>query len=123
LSGTSYYLRLIVVDNASNASTTTVSTFTYDTTAPTVNIANPSNNAFYNNLQISSANWNGTTVDNGSNHTGLSTVTLSLQDITGAPITLLSSAPTAGTPAAWTYVSTVTLTNAHLYQLSVTALG
>ncbi len=123
LSGTSYYLRLQLTDNAGNVFTSQPSTFTYNTTAPTVTISNPTNNAFYNAVNISSANWSGTTVDNGTNPTGLSTVTVTVADITGAPITLLSSVPASGTPYNWTYVSTLTLVNAHQYKLSVTALN
>src|SRR5207237_697826 len=75
----------------------------------------------YNAVQLSSANWSGTTTDNGSNKTGLSTVTLALQDLTASAI-LLANVPAGNPPASWTYVSTVTLTNTHQYQVTVTAL-
>ena len=91
-----YYLRAQFIDFAGNIFTTQITTFTYDTTAPTVVISTPANGAFYS-VQPATANFSGSTIDNGTNPTGISTVTLTLQDVT-ASSTPLSNVPAGGNP-------------------------
>jgi len=92
-SDTLYYLRLQITDKAGNTFTSQTSTFTYDTTGPTVFISTPTNGAYYSSIQVSTSNFSGTTTDNGTNPTGLSTVTVTLADITGGPDHALSNVP------------------------------
>ena len=100
-SGNLYYLRLQLTDVAGNVFTGFTSTFTYDTQAPTVTISSPVASGFYSNVFVSTP-FAGTAVDNGTNATGVSTVTLTLQDVTGA-FNVFTSSPAQGNPANWTY--------------------
>ena len=52
-SGTLYYVRAQLTDQASNTFDTQITTFTYDTQAPAVTIAMPVANNFYSALQLS----------------------------------------------------------------------
>ena len=109
VSGNKYYLRFQLYDAAGNLFTSQVSTFTYDTTAPTVTISTPVANNFYSLIFISTP-FAGTAVDNGTNATGVSTVTVQIADVeTGftfngstyaAGSTFLAA---QGSPANWTY--------------------
>src|SRR5581483_4833899 len=64
-----------------NTFTSLTSTFTYDTSAPNVTISLPANNSFYSAVQVATP-LAGTALDVGSNPTGVSTVTLTLRDLT-----------------------------------------
>ena len=119
-SGVLYYLRLQLTDNAGNSFTSITSTFTYDTQAPTVTISSPITGGFYSLVQVSTP-FIGTAVDNGTNATGVSTVTLTLQDQTGS-FSVFTSSGASGTPANWTYLPSNGYINGHQYQLTATAV-
>ena len=70
---------------------------------------------------ICSTPFTGTASDPGSNATGVSTVTLTLQDLTGS-FTVFSSSAAGGTPANWTYTPSNTYIANHQYQLTATAI-
>src|SRR5262249_9152195 len=73
-SGNLFYLRLRLIDVAGNTFTSQTSTFTYDTTAPVVVISTPTDNGGYSTVKFSTP-FAGTATDNGTNPTGVSTVT------------------------------------------------
>ena len=118
-SGTLYRLRLQLTDFAGNAFTTQVTTFTYDTQLPVVVISSPIAGGFYSAVQVSTP-FIGTAVDNGALATGVSTVTLTLQDMTSTAFVFTSS-PAAGTLPNWSYNPPISFTNGHQYQLTATA--
>ena len=102
VSGNLYYLRAQFTDVAGNVFATVdyhvhlrhASTERDDFTSPVAN-------GFYSNILVSTP-FAGTSADNGTNATGVSTVTLTLQDLTTTAVIFTSSAA-AGSPASWTY--------------------
>ena len=80
--GSLFYLRLQLTDNAGNIFTSATSTFTYNTTAPSVTITPRfPNNGFYSAVQVSTP-FAGTTSPSGAPNIVVSTVILTLQDLT-----------------------------------------
>ena len=82
VSGNLYHLRLQLTDAAGNFFDTQTTTFTYDTQAPAVTISTPVANNFYSFVQLSTP-FAGTASDNGTNPTGVSTITISITDVDG----------------------------------------
>src|SRR5207302_8072099 len=125
-----YYARLQLTDFAGNPFTTFTSTFTYNTTAPTVTI-NPlaPNNGFYSALQVSTP-FAGTATPAAVSGISVSTVTLSLRDLTvGASYYTgaawqsgAASFPAQGSVNTWSFNSAgLSFVNDHQYQLTATA--
>ncbi len=139
VSDKNYYLKLQVQDNVTGTGVTphrntyisTISTFTYDTSVPSVTISQPLNNAFHSQIQISTP-FAGTSSDPGGTPSGISTVTISLTDVDGGgPNYWTGSTFTAGGPffigalgttANWTYThASLFFKNDHRYDLAVRA--
>ena len=130
-SGNLYYLRTQLTDAAGNVFTSLTSTFTYNTTAPTV-VINPQapNNGFYSAVQVSTP-FAGTANPSGTPLVVVTTVTLSLRDITVGTSYYNGSSWQNGSAsfaaqnsvANWTYNnSALSFVNDHQYQLTATAL-
>src|SRR5262249_34355958 len=114
IGGKNYYLRMRVTDAAQtggNSFVWAVSTFTLDTTAPSIVLTSPVNNAFYSGVQVSTP-FTGTSNDPGTNPTGVSTVTIAITDVDGGPSYFNGTSfvgggpfflPAQGTVANWSY--------------------
>ena len=106
-----------MTDGAGNQIITSASTFTYDTTAPTVTISTPIAGDFYSLVQISTP-FTGTASDPGTDPAGVSTVTVSITDVDGGGSNYFTgSTYTGGGPfflAAQGTVSNWTFNNAAL---------
>ncbi len=106
-----YYIVLQVMDKAGNTFISLPSTFTYDTQPPTVSISTPVEQGYYSSLPIYvSTPFAGSATDGGSDPAGISTVTLTLFDVTfssyfnGSGWTgSISSVAAQGSANAWTY--------------------
>ena len=130
VTGNLYYIRLQLTDFAGNVFTSPTSTFTYNTTAPTVTITpQPPNNGLYSAVQVSTQ-LAGTTTPASVTGVVVSTVSLTLQDLTTGTsyyngnswVTSVVSFPAQGTVNVWTYNSaTLTFVNDHQYQLTAAA--
>ena len=128
--GNYYYLRLQLTDFAGNVFVSKTSTFTYNTTAPTVTVVPlPPNNGFYSQVQISTPFAGGVT-ETAVIPVGISTVSLTIFDLTissyfngttfgGSLVNL----PAQGTVNSWTYANpALILTNNHQYNVQATAV-
>ena len=124
--GQQFFLQAVVTDNALNTFTTAASTFTFYTTAPTVTVSTPLLNGFYGAVQVSTP-FGGTATSLPPNAPGISTVTLTLEDLDSGPVsyfngtsfvTSLSSVAAQGTVNVWTYNNpNIVLINDHRYTL------
>ena len=132
VSGNLYYLRLQLTDVAGNLFTTHVTTFTYDTQAPAVTISTPVAGNFYSLVQLSTP-FAGTASDNGSNPTGVSTVTISITDVDGTGANWFNGStytaggpfflPAQGTPTNWTFNNvSLFFKNDHRYDVTAKAV-
>ena len=130
-SGNLYYLRTQLTDAAGNVFTSLTSTFTYNTTAPTV-VINPQapNNGFYSAVQVSTP-FAGTANPSGTPLIVVSTITLSIEDLDGGPsyfngsswVGSVSTVSAQGTVANWTYNSAnITFANDNRYIVIAKAL-
>ena len=128
--GSYIYLRTQLVDFAGNSFTTPITTFTYNTTAPTVTMSpQPPNNGLYSAVQVSTP-FAGTTSPSGAPNVVVSTVILTLQDLTvgtsyyngSSWVTGATTFPAQGTAGSWTFNNAaLTFVNDHKYQLTATA--
>ena len=125
-----YFLQALVTDNAGNTYTTTVSTFTFYNTAPSVTISTPISGAFYGAVQVSTP-FGGTATSLPPNAPGISTVTFTLEDLDGGPgyfngasfVGGVSTVAAQGAVNAWTYNNaSLVLTHDHRYTLVAKAL-
>ena len=127
--GSRYYLRAQLTDVAGNVFDTPVTTFTYNTTAPTIGISTPVNNGFYSAVQISTP-FGGAASPSGAPNVVVSTIILTLQDLTvgtsyyngSSWISGAATFPAQGTVASWSFNNAaLTFVNDHQYQLTATA--
>ena len=127
--GKQYFLQAVVMDNAGNTFTTAGSTFTYYNTAPTVTISTPINSNFYSAVQVSTP-FGGTATSLPPNAPGISTVTLTLEDLTSVTyfngttfVGSVSTVAAQGAVNAWTYNNAnVAFTGDHRYTFIAKAL-
>src|SRR5207302_9604703 len=128
--GKLYYLRIQANDFAGKLFTSQTSTFTYNTTAPTVTITPQApNNGFYSAVQVSTP-LAGTTSPSGAPGIVVSTVSLMLQDLTFPTSYFNGSAwqngstsfAAQGTVGSWSFNSaSLSFVNDRQYQLTATA--
>ncbi len=123
------YLRLQLTDNAGNVFTSLPSTFTYDTNAPIVTVSTPAGNGYYSAVQVSTP-FAGTAAPSGALNVLVTTVSLSLEDLTNGTSYYNGSAwaagatsfPAQGNVNNWTFNSAnLSFVTGHLYQLIATA--
>lgn len=124
ISGTTYLIESKATDGALPQAILGVSTFTFDTTSPIVNIAIPMHGASYGDIPV--------LYGNASDNVNLSAVTVNIQDLSipgpnncYSGVTFTAACPNfvgAGVwPSSWSYVMGGGMTNGHSYLVSAKA--